>query len=371
MLYESFLASKISSSMLTDVANKSLKSLLNKYFVNSGTTLNNDDKLAQVADWYKSEQLVFVLGAGVSIAYGLPNWNTLLQKLLLLTLQNDDSSDTDASILAKTFSSVFEPSSLISARYLQHHFQKSHPNANLAFESAIREILYSEITVNEHSPLLKEIRQYCIAAGRTPNLNSIITYNYDDLLEKCLGDIEVDIPFAPIHASGMRNKPNELPIYHVHGYLPEHGQLTYRNKVILSEVGYHQQYLDSYGWSNLSQINKFKDFNCVFIGLSFSDPNLRRILDIAKKERGDDGIHHYCFKEKYDIAKAKQRLNTAIHGIDEGIDSELDVDGLTADLVSLAQKFDENDALSFGIGVIWVDSYDDIPTKLRAIRSLV
>ncbi len=78
MLYESFLASKISSSMLTDVANKSLKSLLNKYFVNSGTTLNNDDKLAQVADWYKSEQLVFVLGAGVSIAYGLPNWNTVV-----------------------------------------------------------------------------------------------------------------------------------------------------------------------------------------------------------------------------------------------------------------------------------------------------
>lgn len=74
---------------------------------------------------------------------------------------------------------------------------------------------------------------------------------------------------------------------------------------------------------------------------------------------------------KVRYCKSQKRLNTAIQGIDEGVDSELDVDGLTADLVSLAQKFDENDALSFGIGVIWVDSYDDIPTKLRAIRSLV
>lgn len=371
MSYQTLAAAAVSSSLLSEFASKSMKSFLKGYYKGAGIDLSNDVKLKQVADWYKDEKLVFVLGAGASVAYGLPNWNTLLQKLLLLTLQSEENEDVNASILAKTFSSVFEPSSLISARYLQHHFQENHPNSKLAFENAIRDILYSEIAIKEHSDLLKEIRQYCIAAGRTPNLNSIITYNYDDLLEKCLRDIEVDIPFASIHSSGMRNKTNELPIYHVHGYLPENGQLTYRNKVILSEIGYHKQYLDSYGWSNLSQINKFKDFNCVFIGLSFSDPNLRRILDIAKKERGDDEVHHYCFKEKYSLNKAKQRLKIAIEDLNESIEDDLNLDELTSGLISLAQKFDENDALSFGVGVIWVDSYDDIPEQLKTIRTLV
>ena len=43
-----------------------------------------EEKISTISKWYKSQRLVMVLGAGSSVPYGLPDWNTLLQKILLI-----------------------------------------------------------------------------------------------------------------------------------------------------------------------------------------------------------------------------------------------------------------------------------------------
>ncbi|ABX48730.1 hypothetical protein G3485_11055 [Shewanella baltica] len=344
-------------------------------FLSRGIERTNTQKISTITGWYRSQRLVIVLGAGCSVSYGLPDWNTLLQKLLLITIKTDDENDNNlekAGILARTFNRIFEPNSLISARYLNNYFRKTKPDSKLAFENAIRDALYIGVKTDDDSDLLKEIRKFCIAAGKSPNLDSIITYNYDDLMEQCLRNIDVDIPFKPIHARGMKHEHHQLPIYHVHGYLPQKGQLTTKNKVVLSEDGYHQQYSDVYGWSNLIQINKFKDHNCLFIGLSFSDPNLRRLLDIAKNERGDEDIHHYCFKKRHDKLEVKAQLEKLLSENEEILDektrAQLGLDDVVEELIKLMEKFEENDALSFGVGISWINSYDEIPKTLKKIR---
>ena len=50
-------------------------------------------------------------------------------------------------------------------------------NSSGKVENAIRDALYGELKNNIESDLLKEVRQFCIAAGRNPNIDSIITYN--------------------------------------------------------------------------------------------------------------------------------------------------------------------------------------------------
>jgi hypothetical protein len=39
-------------------------------------------------------------------------------------------------------------------------------------------------------------------------------------------------------------------------------------------------------------------------------------------------------------------------------------------LALLMEKFEENDALSFGVGTIWVRDYEDIPKYLAKIRKM-
>src|SRR4051812_7969048 len=71
--------------------------------------------LQGLIDAYQHEDLVLVLGAGVSMAepYGLPSWKALLHGLLLSTLQGDSpEAMRDSVAIAKFFDATFSPSPL-------------------------------------------------------------------------------------------------------------------------------------------------------------------------------------------------------------------------------------------------------------------
>ena len=239
------------------------------------------------------EKLVLVLGAGVSQEYGLPSWSALLQELLIRSLSqglHDDPEKTAA--LAEVYTQVVKPNPLIAARYIRLNLRDT-------FVETVREILYSRITEGDESHLMREIRNLAIAPGKAPNLDSIITFNFDDVLEQSLKRIDIDVPFHVITDMEIKAESGSLPIYHVHGYLPREGKISADAKLILSEDDYHARYSDIYNWSNIVQINKFRESNCLFIGMSFSDPNLRRLLYIAQKQRGDDQLQHFLVRRRY------------------------------------------------------------------------
>ncbi|HDX7722472.1 TPA: SIR2 family protein, partial [Escherichia coli] len=151
----------------------------------------------------------------------------------------------------------------------------------------------------------------------------------------------------------------ELPIYHVHGYLPLNGKIDSDDSLVLSDESYHRQYMDLYHWSNMVQLNKFKDNNCLFIGHSFTDPNLRRLLDAAKKLRGNDSKPHYlikCRHSKDDV------INKILKGSRQDLNDGLvdDIDNVARSLLDTVHKFEEIDANSFGVNVIWIDNFTEI-----------
>jgi hypothetical protein len=343
---------------------ESLKILRNN-LVHNFTKSNKPELIKELRQCYKKDKLVFVLGAGVSMTFGLPSWDTLLQKLMVTTLEKEKNA---SSILSKLFARIFNPSPLIAGRYLQKYFETN----KQSFEDAVRKILYQEIVRDTNSPLMDEIVRFCIAPGKSPNLNSIITYNFDDILEQSILKSSLDLPYKSVFGQGLDIDAGELPIYHVHGYLPENGKLTESNQITFGENIYHKQYVDTYSWNNIVQINKFRDNNCLFIGTSLTDPNTRRLLDISNQQRTAKKGSHFIFKLRYksdDVKKALEiLLNQNKDLMDEKSHANLELDETVETLIETIETFEENDLKSFGIKTIWVDKYSEIPEVMKEIR---
>lgn len=196
-------------------------------------TISRQQNIRNLNEAYHKEQLVLALGAGVSIEFGVPSWNLLLQSLMVQSIEKENDVST---VLAKLFNDIFLPNPLIAGRYLQEYFEQN----DSSFESMVRDVLYSEINKDKKSKLLEEIVKICVAPGKSPNLDSIITYNFDDILEYKLNKTGMPIPYKSVYGIGIEVKNDELPIYHVHGYLPEIDKLNDSHKITFGESNYHQ-----------------------------------------------------------------------------------------------------------------------------------
>jgi hypothetical protein len=319
---------------------------------NLKSTISKRQAVSNLTNAFKDEKLVLVLGAGISLEFGIPTWDSLLQKLMVHTIEKDNEV---SNLLSNLFNKIFTPNPLIAGRYLQDYFEKN----NSSFENMVRDVLYKKVDKDTKSNLLEEIVRLCVAPGKSPNLDSIITYNFDDILEYKLEKTEMDIPYKSIYGIGMDVRNDELPIYHVHGFLPQNKKLDKLNAITFGESNYHQQYSDIYSWNNIVQINKFRENTCVFIGSSLTDPNIRRLLDIALKQKGNNRKHHYIFKKKINKSSLIDEIETEDSSKKE---ETLDL------LLKIYERFEENDSSSFGVKTIWVDEWDEIPETLKSIR---
>ena len=121
--------------------------------------------------------------------------------------------------------------------------------------------------------------------------------------------------------------------------------------LVFSEDGYHKLMLDPYNWANISQLNFMVNNTCLFIGLSMTDPNMRRLLEIAtQKEYDGDLCQHYVIMRRFKINDS---------GKSESINRFENVN----------ESLQEDFFKSLGVNVIWVNDYDEIPNLLKQIKS--
>lgn len=327
-----------------------------------------EEILKVLKSYYEKGQFSLFLGAGVSSSAGMPNWNTLLNSLFVTYITQEFSndvaiSDQDISEIVARLNSINEPSALMAARYLRKGLSKNGEETK-EFITAVTKNLY-KLRDNSHpidSELIKSIASMCIPKRTGAKIKSVITYNFDDLLERQLH--KISIAHRCIYTNNESYDPDELPIYHVHGFLPEDRKkydALDKSTLVFSEEGYHQIYSDAYHWSNLVQLNSFRENNCLMIGLSMTDPNLRRLLDISSKN--NSYIKHFAFMKRVssDEFCYKNLENEKIKVI-QNTDS-------VENLLESHHALNEELMKELGVTIIWFESYDDIPEILKELAT--
>lgn len=288
--------------------------------------------IEEAKNMVKNHKCTLFLGAGVSIDAGLPSWDKLLKGLIELN-ENPDGAVFKSGNYDDIERNCAQ-SSLIIARYIKAGLFYSEKD----FNKKLRSVLYKDIK-SEHT-LAKNIA-HCISwnYGKSKfGIESVITYNYDDLIEQELNILGVDNSSV---YEGNRNNLGEFPIYHVHGILPEKEGAN--SKIILCEKDYHDVYKESYLWSNVEQLHALSRTICFFIGLSMTDPNLRRLLDFSRNI-GDKSLVHYVFLQKKWFSEHSTKNQ------DERND-----------------EIQERIMNDFGLNVIWFEEFSDVPKILEKI----
>jgi len=325
---------------------------INNQNPNNSPTQLRDSFITQLKREYEHDKVVLVLGAGVSISMGVPNWNqliTILQAEMIIHLVKDKSKlpSVKTNQILDLANKNINRGNVGSSPLAQMRFIRSALSCEV-YNKMVHRALYSNVK-NSSSQLLEAICDICRPSRNIAGVNGIITYNFDDLLEQSLTRAKIDCKFITKDDDLASN--DALNIFHVHGYLPQKiSNLSQDLGLVFSEEEYHQVYQNPYSWSNLIQINCFRDKTCVFIGSSLSDPNLRRLLDISSRK--GENPHHFAF-----LLRPNE-----INNVNNNTDSAL----------VLYREIEENLTNSYyktlGLNIIWVDSFDEVPELLMRLK---
>lgn len=333
--------------------------------------------ILSLIDTFKNRQFSLFLGAGVSSSAGMPNWNKLLNSLFVSYLANEfdkskNITDTDINEIVDRLNQVDEQSALMAARYLRKGLSKQQSNDE-TFVKAITKSLYElrDKTKSENSSLINSITNICMPRQNGARIKSVITYNFDDLLEKNL--TSKSIKHHSIYTENEISSSDELPVYHAHGFLPENRNLYHsldKTTLVFSEEGYHHIYSNPYHWSNLIQLYNLKENNCLMIGLSMTDPNLRRLLDISSKN--SEFNRHYVFMNRLSLDNFVYEKFGEVDNL--GYKTEKNnqkIKNIESAEIFLKRhhKLNEDIMKELSVNIIWYEDYDEIPEILARLNN--
>lgn len=208
-----------------------------------------------------------VIGAGINEDYGAKNWDGLITAL------NDE----------------FYSGSTLSQKQISHYVGKELFTNSMVLKTSGFDIYNS---LNKELYEFKEAKSFNDSTSTLYNLVSyiksrehisVITYNYDTNLEYLLR--KQNIYYVTIYDDyAFNNKVCQVDIYHVHGLLPYNcqQQKKFTNSIILNESDYFYLYNNPYSWSISKQLHDFKFNTCIFIGISLTDPDMKRLLELAR-----------------------------------------------------------------------------------------
>lgn len=270
-----------------------------------------EDFIAKYVLELRSKSAAIFAGAGLSRSAGFVDWAGLLKSIA-------EDVNLDAQ----------RESDLVSVA--QYHLNKNMNQRNM-----LNQVILDELSDLQDKPAINhEI------VARLP-VHTYWTTNYDRLIEKALENngrrFEAKYTIPQL---ARTRRGRDAVVYKMHGDISE------PEKVIISRDDY-EKYDRSHGPFINALSGDLVDLTFLFLGFSFTDPNLNFILSRIRQNFGNDQRRHYCIT----------KIRTKRDGDDPNYEYEKTRQALFA-----------HDLLRFNIKTIYVNDYADVTSILSAIE---
>ncbi len=282
------------------------------------------------------QHILPVLGAGICVSAGIPNWSQLLDNIWYKLIKNDLTDKINSNPDEFPFyQSVYECLKTASNEKLP----TPHGDDLLQYAEYLKHSITLGSTTNPDKLFIREVREGLNPSNKNydpsffPNQKNqilgrigsmieqfklnVITYNFDDFLEaylKTQGVIFKSIPSSD--AMYELWDTSTIKIYHVHGCIPltTFSGAVESETIVFAESEYMRAEHYNYEWLNAVQAERFHRKDMVIIGFSAQDYNFKRILhnltpvstDINEKDFDTKKHMHFIFLPVEDFLSEMQ-----------------------------------------------------------------
>lgn len=276
--------------------------------------VNIDEFVNEYVDSLRCGEAGLFVGAGLSLASGMPSWKRLLQKPAESIGMNVDKEE-DLVTLA------------------QYYVNESH-DARTKINTELKSQFGCLSKINDNQKIIAQLP-----------IDTIWTTNYDNLLEKAFenNDKICDVKRSK---DDFTSSPKNSSVT----FYKMHGDISNVNEAVITRRQYEEydRNFELYVTALKSDLVR-KTF--LFIGYSFQDPNLKYILSQLRLLLGNNPREHYFL-----IKKPEKRSGESTENFKYRVNK---------------QRLQIEDLEQYCIKAVEVDNYEQITTVLEEIKSKV
>jgi SIR2-like protein len=321
---------------------------------------------------YDESGLVLALGGGVSMGrqpHMLPSWSELLRRVADHTPKGRPPVSFDSLVEQRwslpVIASILEESFADRSAFveqLRRALYRDFPYFRVGVTGANRQEFVRWIKAR--NPTLHALAALCaLPDGRgsfeaNRRIRSIVTFNMDALLQSYVAARFDERLLRTVERASASASRHNVSLYHAHGFLRFDAKAGDRSKegpdvVVVTEQDFFDFFDAPNSVFNYTLLYLLREANCLFVGLSMQDENLRRILHLSRRER-----MQALQGEGLSIPKARERstrhfavlTRTEARRVDQAVETSL---------------------LRLGTRVLWLDGWEELPGRLRDLYESV
>jgi hypothetical protein len=316
--------------------------------------------------------LVLALGAGVSAGCKLPGWPELLCRM------GEECFDSKGRELVQQLIQAGTTLPAI-AGILERKTPKRETPNEVAFHDLLTKELYRDFPFHKpikEKPQQRELVKFvqdsnatmravaALCAKKDPKkesghefvsndmIRAVVNFNFDSVLRAYVRARYGNYLFRTIDGASKIGRVGRTPIYHIHGlvrfYRSDGQDDDEATPCVFTEGQYYDFFNRPNSIFNYTFLYLLREFNCLFIGMSMTDENIRRLLHYSTSERRQRPV------EKGGVTSTDKVALRHFAILKRSVSAK--IDELTA--VSLKH---------LGTHVLWIDDFAEIPERLADV----